>query len=52
MSLDGRSDGKRPLGSPRRRWDNIRMELQETGMMKTGLNWLMIGSSCGIFRKR
>jgi hypothetical protein len=28
--LVGKSEGKRPLGKPRRRWDdNIRMELQE-----------------------
>jgi hypothetical protein len=28
----GKSEGKRPLGSPRRRWvDNIRMDLQEVG---------------------
>jgi len=30
--LLGRSEGKRPLGRPRRRWvDNIRMDLQELG---------------------
>ena len=30
--LVGKSEGKRPLGSPRRRWvDNIRMDLQEVG---------------------
>ena len=28
----GKPEGKRPLGSPRRRWvDNIRMDLQEVG---------------------
>ena len=31
--LVGKPDGKRPLGRPRRRWeDNIRMELQEVGL--------------------
>jgi hypothetical protein len=31
--LVGKSEGKRPLGRPRRRWeDNIRMDLQEVGM--------------------
>ena len=31
--LVGRPEGKRPLGRPRRRWeDNIRMELQEVGL--------------------
>jgi len=30
--LVGKSEGKRPLGRPRRRWlDNIRMDLQELG---------------------
>jgi hypothetical protein len=30
--LVGKSEGKRPLGRPRRRWeDNIRMDLQEMG---------------------
>jgi len=30
--LVGKPEGRRPLGRPRRRWeDNIRMELQEVG---------------------
>jgi hypothetical protein len=29
--LVGRPEGKRPLGRPRRRWDNIKMDLQEIG---------------------
>ena len=30
--LVGKSEGKRPLGRPRRRWeDNIKMDLQELG---------------------
>jgi hypothetical protein len=30
--LVGKSEEKRPLGRPRRRWeDNIRMDLRETG---------------------
>jgi hypothetical protein len=30
--LVGKSEGKRPLGRPRRRWeDNIKMDLQEVG---------------------
>jgi hypothetical protein len=29
----GKSEGKRPLGRPRRRWENgIRMDLRETGL--------------------
>jgi hypothetical protein len=31
--LVGRSEGKRPLGRPRRRWeDNIKMDLREIGI--------------------
>ena len=31
--LVGKPDGKRPLGRPRRRWeDNIKKDLQEVGM--------------------
>ena len=30
--LVGKSEGKRPMGRPRRRWeDNIKMDLQEVG---------------------
>ena len=29
--LDGRPEGKRPLGRPRRIWENIRMDLKEVG---------------------
>jgi len=31
-ALVGKPEGKRPLGRPRRRWeDNIKMDLQEVG---------------------
>jgi hypothetical protein len=42
--LVGKSEGKRPLGRPRRRWeDNIKMDLQEVGSeVWTGLSWLRI----------
>ena len=37
--LVGRPDGKRPLGRPRRRWeDNIRRDLREVGVRDE--NWL------------
>jgi hypothetical protein len=37
--LVGKSEGKRPLGRPRRRWvDNIRMELGEVGW--GDVNWI------------
>jgi hypothetical protein len=36
--LAGKSEGKRPLGRPRRRWeDNIKMDLQEVGCR--GMDW-------------
>jgi len=35
----GKSEGKRPLGRPRRKWeDNIKMNLQEVGC--GGINWI------------
>jgi hypothetical protein len=42
--LVGKPEGKRPLGRPRRRWeDNIRMVIQEVGFgIWTGLGWLSI----------
>jgi hypothetical protein len=37
--LVGRPKGKRPLGRPRRRWeDNINMDLGEIG--SDGVNWI------------
>jgi len=42
-------DGKRPLGRPRRRWeDNIKMDLQEVGCgVWTGSTWLKIWTGGG-----
>jgi len=37
--LMGKSEGRRPLGRPRRRWvDNIRMDLQKVGCRY--LDWI------------
>jgi len=37
--LVGKTEGKRPLGRPRRRWDdNIKMDLQELGCR--GIDWI------------
>jgi len=37
--LVGKPEGKRPLGRPRRRWeDNIKMNLQEVGC--GGVDWI------------
>jgi hypothetical protein len=39
--LDGRPEGKRLLGRPRRRWeDNIKMDLRETGI--DWKNWIQL----------
>jgi hypothetical protein len=47
--LVGKPDGKRPLGRPRRRWEeNIKMDLQEVGCgVWTGLSWLRIETDGG-----
>jgi len=47
--LVGKPEGKRPLGRPRRRWeDNIKMDLQEVGgFVGTGWSWLRIGTGGG-----
>ena len=35
--LVGKLEGKRPLGRPRRRWeDNIKLDLREVGGVETG----------------
>jgi hypothetical protein len=46
------TQGTRPLGRPRRRWeDNIKMNLQEVGWGAwTGLIWLRIGTGDGSFK--
>jgi hypothetical protein len=39
--LVGRPEGKRPLGRPRRRWENnIKMDLREIGI--EGKNWIRL----------
>jgi hypothetical protein len=39
--LVARPEGKRPLGRPRRRWeDNIKMDLREIGI--NGENWIRL----------
>jgi hypothetical protein len=39
--LVGRPEGKRPLGRPRRRWeDNIEMDFREIGI--DGANWIQL----------
>jgi hypothetical protein len=38
--LVGKPDGNRPLGRPRRRWVNIKMDLRETGWDGMGMDWI------------
>jgi hypothetical protein len=39
--LVGRPEGKRPLGRPRRRWeDNINLDLRKIGV--DGANWIQL----------
>jgi hypothetical protein len=47
--LVGKPEGKRPLGRPRRRWeDNVRVDLQEVECgVWTGLRWLRIETGGG-----
>jgi hypothetical protein len=49
MVLVGKREGKRPLGKPRRRWeDNIKMDLQEVGYGGMDwISWLRIGTGGG-----
>jgi hypothetical protein len=46
--LVGKPEGKRPLGRPRRRWeDNIKMDLQKVGGGRGDWSWLRIGTGSG-----
>jgi hypothetical protein len=39
--LEGKPEGKRPLGRPRRRWeDGIRIDLREIGL--GGVDWIRL----------
>jgi hypothetical protein len=49
--LVGKPKGKRPLGMPRRRWeDGIRMDLREIGFggVWIGFDWLRTGTGGGL----
>jgi hypothetical protein len=50
-ALVGKPEGRRPLGRPRRRWeDNIKIDRQEVGWggAWTGSIWLRIGTGGGL----
>jgi hypothetical protein len=43
--LVGKPEGKRPLGRPRRRWEDvIRMNLMEIGF--GGVDWIRLAQDC------
>jgi hypothetical protein len=48
--LVGKPEGERPLGRPRRRWeDGIRIDLREIGLgVWIGFNWLGTGTCGGL----
>jgi hypothetical protein len=47
MGLMGKTEEKRPLVRPRRRWeDNIKMDLQEVG--SGGMDWIGLAQDRGL----
>jgi len=51
--LVGRPEGRRLVGRPRRRWEDITMDLNEVGRGAwTGLNWLRVGQVANSCKRR
>jgi len=40
MVFVGKPEGKKPLGRPRRRWEAVKMDLQEVGC--GGMDWIKL----------
>jgi hypothetical protein len=48
-ALVGKCEGRRPLGRPRRRWeDNIKMDLREVGW--GGMDWIILAQDTDRWR--
>jgi hypothetical protein len=39
-NMVGRPEGRRPLGRPRHRWDNIKVDVEEVGW--GGMDWIAV----------
>jgi hypothetical protein len=49
----GKPEGKRPLGRPRRRWeDNIKMDLLEVERWLRGMDWIDLAQDRDRWRAR
>jgi hypothetical protein len=46
--LVGKPEGKRQLGRPRRRWEDIKMDLQEVGC--GGMDWIELAQDMDRWR--
>jgi hypothetical protein len=48
--LVGKPKAKRPLGRPRRRWENIKMDREEKGL--SGIDWIDLVQNRNQWRTR
>jgi hypothetical protein len=48
-SVVKKSEAERPLGRPRRRWeDNFKIDVKQNWMTSTGFVWLKVGTGGGL----
>jgi hypothetical protein len=45
-----RPEGRRPLGRPRHRWEDIKMNLQEVGEGEGGMDWIDVAQESNRWR--